>query len=216
MTDIMIQEKFLEALEQSSDPIFAIDGKQMIHLWTTGMEKLTGLSPAEANNDFCYNALRGTDNFGNPYCCEGCPIVRMLERNEPIYPFELQIQNRKDSTWHRVRCSHVLMVDHRKEPPICVYMLQDLGEVSAQRTIPIVSRPELAATAPDESPRTLLSKREMQVLKCLAQGMTSSGIAQAMSISESTVRNHIQNVLQKFGVHRRVEALAKAYQERLV
>lgn len=53
----------------------------------------------------------------------------------------------------------------------------------------------------------LLSRREMDVLRLLADGLSNKEIAASLNISSSTVKNHMSNIYQKLGVHTRMEAL---------
>lgn len=62
----------------------------------------------------------------------------------------------------------------------------------------------------------VLTPRESEVLRLLARGFGIADIAETLSISPSTARNHIQRILEKFGVHSRLEALAHAYQKGLI
>jgi DNA-binding NarL/FixJ family response regulator len=57
-------------------------------------------------------------------------------------------------------------------------------------------------TAPGDS----LTTREEEVLALLGEGLSSKQIAQRLTISEATARNHIQSILGKMGVHSRLEA----------
>jgi DNA-binding NarL/FixJ family response regulator len=61
-----------------------------------------------------------------------------------------------------------------------------------------------------------LTDREREVLSLLAQGLNTPDIAQSLSISSSTVRNHVQNILHKLQVHSRLEAVAYALKHGLV
>ncbi len=62
----------------------------------------------------------------------------------------------------------------------------------------------------------LLSKREMQVLKMLAQGKTNTRIAKELVISPYTVKAHVANILQKLEVEDRVQAAVKATAEKII
>ena len=55
-----------------------------------------------------------------------------------------------------------------------------------------------------------LTRRERQVLDLLVQGNSTDAMATDLRISRTTVRTHIQSVLNKFGVHSRLEAVAYA------
>jgi DNA-binding NarL/FixJ family response regulator len=54
-----------------------------------------------------------------------------------------------------------------------------------------------------------LSKREKEVLDCLAQGMPYKEIADLLTVSIDTVRVHIKGIYGKLHVHSRGEAVAK-------
>lgn len=61
-----------------------------------------------------------------------------------------------------------------------------------------------------------LSGREAEVLALLATGRTNREIAEALFISEHTVRRHLQNIFTKLGVSTRAAATAFAFQHDLV
>jgi DNA-binding NarL/FixJ family response regulator len=62
----------------------------------------------------------------------------------------------------------------------------------------------------------LVSGRELEVLRCLARGLTTSQIAAQLYISENTVKTHIRHVLEKMEVNNRAEAVAKALQSGMI
>jgi DNA-binding NarL/FixJ family response regulator len=64
----------------------------------------------------------------------------------------------------------------------------------------------------DESPLAVLSSREREVLRLLADGLTDREIGDALGISPRTVETHVGNVLRKLDVRNRAEA-ARRYQE---
>lgn len=55
-----------------------------------------------------------------------------------------------------------------------------------------------------------LSEREMEVLRCIAEGKSYSRIALDLFISKETVRSHIKNIYQKLAVNSKAEALKVA------
>lgn len=61
-----------------------------------------------------------------------------------------------------------------------------------------------------------LSAREMEVLRLLAAGHGLHSIASALSISPLTARTHIRNILNKLGVHSRLEAVVFAIRNDLI
>jgi len=64
--------------------------------------------------------------------------------------------------------------------------------------------------------RSLLSKRETQVLSLIAEGRNSQEIAETMFISGNTVKAHIQNILKKMNVQSRVQAIVLATREGII
>ena len=65
-------------------------------------------------------------------------------------------------------------------------------------------------------PATLLSDRELEVLGCLAEGLTTLQIAMRLFISENTVKTHIRHILEKLEASNRTEAVGKATQLGLI
>jgi DNA-binding NarL/FixJ family response regulator len=61
------------------------------------------------------------------------------------------------------------------------------------------------ATAED-GPEALVSSREREVLRLLANGMTDREIAETLAISPRTVESHVSSLLRKLGVRNRAEA----------
>jgi LuxR family maltose regulon positive regulatory protein len=55
-----------------------------------------------------------------------------------------------------------------------------------------------------------LTEREMEVLVCLARGMTNSEIADQLVVAVSTVKRHINHVFSKLGVTSRAKAIIEA------
>lgn len=57
-----------------------------------------------------------------------------------------------------------------------------------------------------------LSIRELEVLQLLAQGLTNREIAQTLTLSASTVKNHVEHILTKLGVSDRTQAAVHAFE----
>ncbi len=58
-------------------------------------------------------------------------------------------------------------------------------------------------------PRAYLTQREWQVLRLLADGLTTRRVAECLGIAYSTARNHAQHILEKLGAPNRVAALTR-------
>jgi DNA-binding NarL/FixJ family response regulator len=75
---------------------------------------------------------------------------------------------------------------------------------------------EVAAQLADSMAHPELSQRELQVLKQMALGKSNKEIGQVLYISEHTVKNHVQAILEKLNAVGRTQAVALAAQRGLV
>lgn len=105
------------------------------------------------------------------------------------------------------------------------YLLKDAEPDELRRAINLVSEGK-SVLSPEVTSRVLkavgsshgippdiaLSKRELDVLKCLARGMTSAQIASELFISENTVKTHVRHILEKLEASNRAEAVSRAIQ----
>lgn len=62
----------------------------------------------------------------------------------------------------------------------------------------------------------VLTKREVEVLKLLAEGLFNKEIASKLDISEKTVKNHVSNIFKKIGVSDRTQAAVYAIKNNFV
>lgn len=83
-------------------------------------------------------------------------------------------------------------------------LLEPLGLGPARRSSPL---PE---------PQGALSSRELDVLRCLTQMMTTEEIAQQMYLSANTVKTHLKSIYRKLAVTRRGDAVRRARQLNLL
>ena len=74
----------------------------------------------------------------------------------------------------------------------------------------------IASRLAERMMRTNLTVRELEILKMLAKGPTNKEIAQALGISDNTVRNHVNSIIEKLEVSDRTEAATTAIQRGLI
>lgn len=77
----------------------------------------------------------------------------------------------------------------------------------AERLAELVNSP---APRDVESPFPELTPRELEVLTLISQGMTNAEIAERLTLSLKTVRNHVSNILNKLQVSDRLQAALRA------
>ena len=107
------------------------------------------------------------------------------------------------------------------EPRELAEMLRGVfrGEAPISRTTAAKILAEFARQARETSagdqPSAHMTRREREVLGLVASGSTNKEIATALGISPSTVKNHLQNIMEKLHLDNRVQAAAFALREGL-
>ena len=74
----------------------------------------------------------------------------------------------------------------------------------------------LAARRAGRHPAADLTKREIEVLQCLADGLSNEAIGRRLYLSTNTVGNHLQRVMLKLDAHSKLEALVVALRRGIV
>ena len=90
------------------------------------------------------------------------------------------------------------------------------GETYIQPSlIPSLNSRMIERNKDDEKIR-LLTNRELEVLKLLSFGMFNKEVAEKLSISERTVKNHVSNIFKKLEVTDRTQAAVFAIRNNLI
>lgn len=84
----------------------------------------------------------------------------------------------------------------------------------AAEVMKAMTRPRPGLVAPGE--KALLTPREAGIVTLVTQGFRNKEIAEKLSISEQTVKNHLQNIYDKLGVSDRLELALYALHHKLV
>lgn len=212
----------LERMFRTGDGAFAVDQEQRIVFWNAGAEAILGYGPEEAVGRCCFEVLRGTGGPGEERCRQDCPIVNCGLQGK-LSSGRSFLMTTKDGSLRWLGMTHIFLGPVEVHPVTVVHVFRDLtAEMEAkklvQRMADQLSGLGFLKPREDGAARTdtELTEREMQVLSLLARGGSTGSIAKELTISNTTARNHIQNILSKLGVHTRLEAVAYALKRRLV
>jgi DNA-binding CsgD family transcriptional regulator len=210
----------LDRIARSGEAVFATDSGERIILWNKKCEALLGRPARSVLGRRCYEITLGRDFFGNIYCHRSCPVAfQARERPEdPVRRFPLFIKV-GDGGHRQFDVGLFAIPSHHPALSIVVHVVREGAEKS-----PLEAR--LAREAPARDPLwplttgqgqpVDLTKRQREILRCLARGMPNSAVGEKLCISRATVRNHIQHVLEKLGVHNKLAAVAFAYRHDLI
>jgi len=114
----------------------------------------------------------------------------------------------------RAGASGFLLKDVRRDDLVHAVRVVVAGEALLA---PSITRKLIAEftsrAAPRPAPRLgTLTVREQETLKMISRGLTNAEIAEAMFVSEHTVKTHVSNVLSKLGLRDRIQAVIAAYE----
>ncbi len=102
------------------------------------------------------------------------------------------------------------------------YLLKDMKSHEVLNAIRTVARgqqyipPDVGAKLVQRLNNPELRERELAVLGLMAQGMSNLEIGKALSISENTVKTHVNRILSKLGVSDRTQAVIVAVKRGIV
>jgi DNA-binding NarL/FixJ family response regulator len=72
------------------------------------------------------------------------------------------------------------------------------------------------AVTPPPAALGVLTSRETEVLRLIAQGMSNTEISDALNVAETTIKTHVGRILAKLGLRDRAQAVMAAYESGLV
>jgi DNA-binding CsgD family transcriptional regulator len=196
-------------------PAFASDAEQRITFWNSAAARLFGLSAAEAAGRLCFEIVRGRDGFGNRFCCEGCPVYVTVRNGERVVGCELHVAD--DSSGAEPVFAAIVKVPAREQGRFTlIHVLKRLrdrrrGGQRARRAAPAPARAALLPGRGAQDTAPPLTLREREILEWLTCGLQNKEVAAKLEISVATVRNHVHNILDKLGVHSKLEAVSLAF-----
>ncbi len=176
----------------SGTAVFRTDGDNLIRDWNPECERLTGVTAEEAEGRFCWEVIAGRDAQGGIVCHPGCSIARLAQQGWPV------------------RCTDLNLRTHYgpKRVTISTIVLRDDAGTTVLHPLREATEHEPAAKADDVRP--CLTRRQREILYLLIEGIRVRQIAARLTLSETTVRNHIRAILRELGAHSQLEAVARA------
>jgi PAS domain S-box-containing protein len=201
-----------QILARTGDGVFAAAPDGRLVFWNRAAERILGWNAREVMGRLCCDVFVGVDDHGNRLCYKGCHVMNLVKLGEPVQHFDMQTRTKAGRpVW--------LDISILEAPPggpggaLVIHLFRD---VTATRELLrlVHDRLQTPSASPDEA--TMLTRRELEVLRLMAGGANTKALAERLHVSPATVRNHAQNIFAKLSVHSRLEAVAYATQHHLV
>ena len=193
----------------ASEGMFVTDDNQRIVAWSSAAQRLLGFSPEEAVGRTCYQVVMGREPDGHPVCGRNCSVTRNARRLRGTASYEVVAHARDGAA--KCLANTVLVIEGPGGGFHVVHLLRE-----APFAPPVPRSAELEPR--DDQARLVetLTRRELEVLRLLAHGATIDEIAESLTISVLTARNHTANIARKLGAHSRLETVLLAMRHGLV
>lgn len=216
-----------QALASMADGAFVINEKQQIIHWNQAAQELLGYTYDEISNQPCYEILAGCDDRGRLICQEQCRVVNTAFKGKTLTNFDASIRTKADGFRWINMSTFTFPVKDGENDRVLVHLFRDVAQkkhheqfidqvLTAAKNLLNETSPQTLSSVPVELRTIDLTSREREVLSLLTQGLSTKDIARSLSISSSTVRNHIRNILRKLHVHNRLEAVIYSFKHGLI
>jgi DNA-binding NarL/FixJ family response regulator len=147
----------------------------------------------------------------------GVEVVNALKKRGSCKIIMLTISKQEEDLFGAIKAGADGYLLKNAEPEELRNAIIDVAEGKSVLSPEVTGQVMRAVAASQEySPDRGLSKRELEVLTCLAQGMTTAQISSELFISDNTVKTHIRHILEKLEASNRAEAVSKATQLGLI
>ena len=216
-----------QALDNTADGVFVIDKEQRIIYWNQAAQEILDYEYSEVIGRPCFEILAGRDDQCQPICRNHCRIAVTAFAGETVKNYDMCVRVKSSHRRWINLSTFTFPTNNDKANAVLVHLFRDATQKKQAEQF-ISQMLEAAKALRDEdfsqaNPTTSageqltdLTHREREVLSLLAQGLSTSNIAQSLSISPATARNHIRNIRQKFQVHSKLEAVVYAFKHGLV
>lgn len=208
--------RFEQLLLQMDEGAFAVDARRRVVFWNPACERLLQTAARAVLGRPCHEVIGARRASGERYCGAACALADLAAGGAAPKPMPLWFGGRQQPLW-----LSVFLVPSRWDSQwTVIHLLQ--RSLRAQGVGPGMREDAPTGSSPGRRSgtggreRAALTPREKEVLGLLALGMCVAQIADRLHLSPVTVRNHVQHLIAKLGVHSQLEAVAYAYRNDLV
>lgn len=185
-------------------PIWITTPQGVVDYINPRAEALIGLSLDDCAGHACFLVIAGRTPEGAPLCCPQCRVRRLAAEHHELEPVRMSVPAR-GGVRQEVKVMVIVLDDGR----LVHCVVDGSRELRVRRFIDrIALRTTDEIEAQQHNHPVELTLREREILTLLAEDRTLHEIAERLGVSYTTVRNHVQHILGKLGVHSILEAVA--------
>jgi DNA-binding CsgD family transcriptional regulator len=189
-------------------PVWVTGPDGCINFINRHAEKWLGRPRTQCLGRPCYAVIASTTRAGEAFCSPNCRVRSMARAGRELEPVRLNIMDAAMEN-AEVRVVVIPVRDSHGDGPYLVHcIIDDERDQRVRRYLDRVARRTAKATVPATVTDANLTPREKEVLQLLAKDRSLSEIADELYVSYATVRNHVQHILEKMGVHSIQETVA--------
>ncbi len=226
---LTLQPKWLQKLGNTSDGVYVVDAAQRIIYWNKAATRILGYSEAEVLGQDCHRVIAGR-RCDRAWCHANCLVRRKVLHGTLPTDFDLLSHTKQgEDIWLNIS----IMVLSRGGKFLVLHMFRDVtrrkrNEERINHALSLLGISNVPLGKPKKHAGAIhsstyrgeaiaaLSRREIECLRLLAEGLSSGAIADRLGISVFTARNHIRNCLRKLGLHSKAQAVSFAFRKGLL
>lgn len=128
-------------------------------------------------------------------------VIGQIQRT----PTDRDSEHVLDEAFEVLNAKLLVEVDELREAVVLAGLLHGRSGQTSEPAAEVAD----GAVSPDARPADVLSRRELEVLRLIAEGAANSEIAERLFIADTTVQSHVQHILRKLHARNRTEAAAR-------
>ena len=218
--------EIFKGLDNMADGVFMVDGNLRIQMWNKAGEEILGFRKGEVEGQLCDQILQGTNEEGKLICSKHCKVLQLAKESKSVSSYDTQVRtSRGEKCWlnmsiialrfgengENMLITHIFRdISQKKDDEIIFNQIMEIARSYQEKPVGMENYKDANVLVEK------LTRRQHEVLILLARGFSTREIADSLSISQHTARNHIQQIIQKFQVNNRLEAVAFALKNGLL
>ena len=216
-----------ELLNQAPYGAYAVDLSQRILFWNRAAERILGHRADRVVGQPCHQVIQSQAVRGQtPVCMVDCPSVRCAKTGAVPSVFRVSVLCASGRR-REVTVTPLVLRGTESHEPVLVHLFHELIDEARAGELAHAVQDVLAATptrlmspglspTPNSSGGVHLTRRELDVLRLLALGLDTTEVADELTVSSHTVRNHVRNAREKLHVRDRLGAVLAAMRRGLL